>query len=193
MRHAFASPVSRLDGKMAQDFTGDKSGHGPREGEIALDFDPAAMPADGRVVFIGRVRSPWTSREECPKNMDAARQAGGGAAVEIIPPFRPGLGGLEDFGHVAVLTWLDRAPRNLIIQKPRHAERPRGVFSLRSPARPNPVGLHIARLVRLDIRAGRLELDAIDVLDGTPVIDVKPYFASTDSVSEAQTPSATEG
>ena len=62
----------------------------------------------------------------------------------------------------------------MIVQKPRHAAEPKGVFSLRSPARPNPVGLHVAKLVGLDIGSGRIELDAIDVLDGTPVIDLKP-------------------
>jgi tRNA-Thr(GGU) m(6)t(6)A37 methyltransferase TsaA len=97
----------------------------------------------------------------------------------------PGLAGLEHVSHVAVLTWLDRSARNLIVQKPRHAPRPKGVFALRSPARPNPVGLHIARLVGLDADAGILTLDAIDVLDGTPIIDIKPYYASTDSVPEA--------
>jgi len=61
----------------------------------------------------------------------------------------------------------------------------KGVFGLRSPARPNPVGLHVARLIGLDIATGRLDLDAIDVLDGTPVIDIKPYFASTDAMPEA--------
>jgi tRNA (Thr-GGU) A37 N-methylase len=71
------------------------------------------------------------------------------------------------------------------VQKPRHAAEPKGVFSLRSPARPNPVGLHVAKLVALDIEAGRIGIDAIDVLDGTPVIDIKPYYASTDAFPEA--------
>jgi tRNA (Thr-GGU) A37 N-methylase len=71
------------------------------------------------------------------------------------------------------------------VQKPRHAAEPKGVFSLRSPARPNPVGLHVARLTGLDIEAGRLEVDAIDVLDGTPVIDIKPYYASIDAFPDA--------
>ena len=75
--------------------------------------------------------------------------------------------------------------RNLIVQKPRHASAASGVFALRSPARPNPVGLHIARLVSIDVEDGTLVLEAIDALDGTPVIDVKPYFASVDSVPEA--------
>jgi tRNA-Thr(GGU) m(6)t(6)A37 methyltransferase TsaA len=158
-----------------------------REGEVALASDPAALPGDAAVIFIGRVRSPWSSRDGCPKNMNRARERGGDALVEIDADFRPGLAGLERASHVIILTWLNLAARNLIVQKPRHAPHPKGVFSIRSPARPNPVGLHIARLVALDQDAGRLTLDAIDVLDGTPVIDVKPYYASIDSFPEAVT------
>jgi tRNA-Thr(GGU) m(6)t(6)A37 methyltransferase TsaA len=156
-----------------------------REGELELAADPARLPPDGHIVFIGRVRSPWTIRDDCPRNMAAARERGATATVEVAPVYRPGLAGLENASHVALLTWLDRSPRNLIVQKPRHAAHPRGVFALRSPARPNPVGLHVARLVALDRRQGLLTLDAIDVLDGTPVIDIKPYYASTDAVAEA--------
>jgi tRNA-Thr(GGU) m(6)t(6)A37 methyltransferase TsaA len=156
-----------------------------REGEVELATDPAGLPADGHVVFIGRIHSPWVSREECPRNMARARERGMPASVEVAPDYRPGLAGLEGASHVAILTWLDRSARNLIVQKPRHAPRPKGVFALRSPARPNPVGLHIARLAGVDLDAGVLTLDAIDVLDGTPVIDIKPYYASTDSVPEA--------
>ncbi|MBN9272210.1 MAG: tRNA (N6-threonylcarbamoyladenosine(37)-N6)-methyltransferase TrmO, partial [Mesorhizobium sp.] len=150
-----------------------------REGEQALDFDPATKAADARVVFIGRIASPWTSRADCPKNMRAARETGQPAALTVEAPYRVGLAGLERVSHVAILTWLHEAPRNLIVQKPRHATEAKGVFALRSPVRPNPVGLHVVRLTGLDVEAGRLALEAIDVLDGTPVIDIKPYFAST--------------
>jgi tRNA-Thr(GGU) m(6)t(6)A37 methyltransferase TsaA len=156
-----------------------------REGEVELATDPASLPPDGHVVFIGRIRSPWTSREECPRNMAQARERAAPASVKVAPDYRPGLAGLEGASHVAILTWLDRSARNLIVQKPRHALHPKGVFALRSPARPNPIGLHVTRLTGLDIGAGILTLDAMDVLDGTPVIDIKPYYASTDSVPEA--------
>jgi tRNA-Thr(GGU) m(6)t(6)A37 methyltransferase TsaA len=158
-----------------------------REGEVELESDPAKLPGNAHLVFIGRVRSPWVVRDDCPKNMNAARERGGGASVEIDGAFRPGLAELDAASHVIILTWLNLAPRNLIVQKPRHAPQSKGVFSIRSPARPNPVGLHVARLVALDPAAGQLTLDAIDVLDGTPVIDVKPYYASVDSFPEAVT------
>lgn len=156
-----------------------------REGEIELDFDPASAPADASLVFIGRVRSPWSGREDCPKNMRAAREAPTPATVEIDPAYRAGLAGLERASHIALLTWLDRAPRNLIVQRPRLSTVARGTFAIRSPARPNPVGLHVTRLVAVDAEAGILHLEAIDVLDGTPVIDVKPYYASADAIPEA--------
>ncbi|WP_254028128.1 tRNA (N6-threonylcarbamoyladenosine(37)-N6)-methyltransferase TrmO [Mesorhizobium ventifaucium] len=156
-----------------------------RSGEKLLETDPADMPPDGHVVFIGRIASPWTTRETCPKNMKAARETGQPAVLTIDLPYREGLLGLERARHVIILSWLHHAPRTLIVQKPRHAAEPKGVFSLRSPARPNPVGLHIARLVALDIETGRIDIDAIDLLDGTPVIDIKPYFASTDAFADA--------
>jgi tRNA-Thr(GGU) m(6)t(6)A37 methyltransferase TsaA len=177
--------MSPWDRKMSQESSGTGS-HGPREGEVALPFDPAALPADGALVFVGRVRSPWTSRADCPKNLREARERGGSpAAVEIDPPYQAGLAGLETASHIVLLTWLDQTPRNLILQKPRHALHPKGVFALRSPARPNPIGLHIVRLLSLDVSAGLLGIDAIDVLDGTPLLDVKPYFPSIDAFPDA--------
>lgn len=156
-----------------------------REGEERLARDPAALPADAGVVFIGRIRSPWVDRAECPKNMAAAREANRGATVEIDELYRAGLAGLEAFSHLALLTWLDHAPRDLIVQRPRHSTEPRGVFALRSPARPNPIGLHVVGMASLDAERGLIGIDAIDVLDGTPLLDVKPYFASTDSIPDA--------
>lgn len=156
-----------------------------RQGETLLGADPAELRPDGHVVFIGRIVSPWAVREECPKNMRAARETRRPATILIDEPYRPGLQNLERASHIVILSWLHHAPRNLIVQKPRHAAEPKGVFSLRSPARPNPVGLHVAKLVAFDIEAGRIEIDAIDVLDGTPVIDIKPYYASTDAFPEA--------
>lgn len=156
-----------------------------RDGETALPFNPADMAGDARIVFLGKVMSPWSRREECPKNMAAAREAGRPAMVAVDPQWRAGLLGLERYSHVIVLTWLDRSRRDLIVQKPAHAPEPRGTFALRSPVRPNPVGLHIARLLRVAHDAGELHLEAIDVLDGTPVIDIKPYFASADAIPDA--------
>ncbi len=158
-----------------------------REGETQLDFDPGALAADAGLTFIGRVVSPWTSRETCPKNMAAARETGRGAFIEIAAPYRPGLSGLSRFSHAILLAWFDRAARDLIVQAPRHAPEPRGVFALRSPVRPNPISLHVVRLLGVDETSGRIDIDAIDLLDGSPVVDIKPYFPSIDAVADATT------
>ncbi len=160
---------------------------GLREGETALPFDPSETADDARVVFIGKIHSSWTERADCPKNIIAARERGQPAVLELSEPYRPGLAALSGTSHAIVLTWMDRAPRNIILQNPQHHGAKRGVFSIRSPARPNPIGLHVVRIERIDEQSGKLFIDAIDVLDGTPVIDLKPYYASTDSVPDAIT------
>ncbi len=175
--------MSQAGKKMAVSIDGEA-----REGEVALDADPARLAGDDHVVFVGHVESPWTERVECPKNMAEARTRGGGGRVLVDEAYRPGLDGLEGYSHAIVLTWFDRARRDLIVQKPRHAERPRGTFALRSPVRPNPIGVHVVRLVSVDAAAGILDLEAIDLLDGTPVVDIKPYFASTDAIPDARRP-----
>jgi len=167
---------------------GETARYGKREGEIELAGDPALDADDARLTFIGIVRSPWAERGACPKNMNAARETGRGATIEVGEPFRPGLAGLSGYSHAAILTWFDRSHRNLIVQKPRHSAEAKGVFALRSPARPNPIGLHVVGLLDVDVEAGVVTLDAIDALDGTPVLDIKPYFASTDAFPAATRP-----
>lgn len=151
-----------------------------REGEQSLQADPAAMSPDAGLVFIGSVRSPWTERSTCPKNMREARETGRPAWVDLAAPYRGGLLGLTAPRTIVLLSWLHGARRDLIVQAPRHAPEPRGTFALRSPVRPNPIGLHVVRLLGIDDTGSRLDIDAIDVLDGTPLLDIKPYFRSTD-------------
>jgi tRNA (adenine37-N6)-methyltransferase len=156
-----------------------------REGEEALSFDPAERTGDGQIVFIGRIVSPWSNRADCPKNMAAARDTGRPARAIVDEDYRRGLLGLESASHVILLTWLADAGRNLIRQRPRHRSEATGTFALRSPVRPNPIGVHVVRLLGVDAAEGILDLEAIDVLDGTPLLDIKPYFASTDAVPDA--------
>lgn len=155
-----------------------------RPGEIRAPLDPASHEGDARLVFIGRCRTPWTSREDCPKNLRQARERGGKARLEIDQPWRTGLRHLSAGEAIIVLTWLDRARRDLLVQAPRHRETPAGVFSLRSPVRPNPIGVHVVRLFACDAETGLLEVDALDCLDGTPVLDLKPWRASVDVPTE---------
>jgi tRNA-Thr(GGU) m(6)t(6)A37 methyltransferase TsaA len=135
--------------------------------------------------FIGRIRTPWTRRADCPKNSREAmeRGAAGRCTVELDGLYAPGLQGIGGCTHLWVLYWMDRAPRDLIVQAPRHTDAPRGVFALRSPARPNPIAMSAAKLLATD--GARLEVLGLDCLDGTPLLDVKPYFASTDAIGDA--------
>jgi len=150
-----------------------------RPGEVALSFDPARTADDARLQFIGRLRSPW-SRGNCPKNLREARELGGGFAAEINPPFRPGLQGLVAGQPLILLYWTGDARRDLVLQSPAHRDGPTGVFSLRSPARPNPVALATVRLLAIDHATGKLAFDALDAFDGTPLLDLKPWLPSVD-------------
>jgi len=161
------------------------SGKPPKPGETMLASDPALAKGDAHLVFIGRVHSAWTRAAPRPRNPREARERGGAASLEIDPPFRPGLAGLEAYSHVVVLAWLHEARRDPIVIQPPHADSPRGVFALRSPVRPNPIGLTVARILRVDAASGIIELDAIDFLDGTPLVDVKPYRPGIDAVPDA--------
>jgi len=154
--------------------------HKNRPGEIPAQLDPASLPGDAKLVFIGRALTPWKTRDECPKNLREARERGKSAAIEIDEPWRQGLLELQPGGAIVVLTWFDRARRDLMVQAPRHRPGPAGVFAIRSPVRPNPIGLHVVRLMSIDAPSGRLEVDALDCLDQTPILDIKPWRASVD-------------
>ena len=150
---------------------------GIRDGEVA-----AALPerTDAGLYFIGRLRTPWIERQHCPKN---ARESDAVCTVELDPRWTAALKDVESCSHLVLLYWMDRAPRNLVLQVPGHYGTQRGTFALRSPARPNPIAMSVVKLLRVD--DGRLSVSGLDCLDGTPLLDIKPYFASTDAVPEA--------
>jgi tRNA-Thr(GGU) m(6)t(6)A37 methyltransferase TsaA len=150
---------------------------GIRPGEVAVAL-PEAF--DAGVYFIGRIRTPWTRREECPKN---ARESDAVCTIEVDPRYAAALTGVESCSHLLVLYWMDKSRRDLVLQVPRTYGEQRGTFALRSPARPNPVAASVATL--LQIAGDKLSVVGLDCLDGTPLIDIKPYFASTDSVPDA--------
>jgi tRNA-Thr(GGU) m(6)t(6)A37 methyltransferase TsaA len=162
--------------------------HSIRPGEIRSPVDPDSQPGDARLVFIGRALTPWTSREDCPKNVREARERGGSARIEIDPPWRAGLRDLAAGEAVIVLTWLGQARRDLLVQAPRHRDTPAGVFSIRSPVRPNPIGLHVVRIVSSNANTGLLEIDALDCLDQTPILDIKPWRAGVDIPADGPSP-----
>jgi tRNA-Thr(GGU) m(6)t(6)A37 methyltransferase TsaA len=150
---------------------------GLREGEIAAEL-PERF--DASLYYIGRIRTPWKRREDCPKN---PRETEAVCTIVLDPRWAEGLQGLEGVSHVVVLYWMDRARRDLVLQAPHHYSERRGTFALRSPVRPNPIAVSVARLVRID--GNELSVVGLDCLDDTPLLDIKPYFASTDSVPDA--------
>lgn len=159
------------------------SNYDKREGETALPFDPAQTADDASIVFIGKISSPWKSRADCPKNIARARERNQTATLEFAEPYRAGLTGLETGSHIIVLYWMNEAKRNLILQKPRHRPEPTGVYALRSPARPNPIALSTVRIIDIDQATGSITIDAIDCVDGTPLVDIKPWIGTVDGVA----------
>ena len=154
-------------------------------GETVLPFDPAEADGDARLVFIGRINTPWKTSSKCPKNLRDARERGLAATIDVDNAFRESLEGLEHCSHVLTLYWLDKARRDLVIRR-RRGGKTLATFATRAPVRPNPVGMAAVRLLALDRAKGRLEVDAIDCIDGTPLIDLKPYLPSVDAFPDAQ-------
>jgi tRNA-Thr(GGU) m(6)t(6)A37 methyltransferase TsaA len=150
---------------------------GIREGETAVELP---KDYDASLYFIGRIRTPWKKRAECPKN---ARESDAICTLEVDERWAQALSGVESCSHLVVLYWMNRSRRDLVLQAPRHYEVGRGTFSLRSPARPNPIAMSVVRLIRVE--GTKLSVVGLDCLDGTPLLDIKPYFASTDAVSDA--------
>jgi tRNA-Thr(GGU) m(6)t(6)A37 methyltransferase TsaA len=148
-----------------------------REGEIALEL-PQAF--DAGLYFIGRIRTPWPRRDDCPKN---GRESDAVCTIEVEPRYTSALRSIDTCSHLLVLYWMHQARRDLAVQAPRHYSEPRGTFALRSPVRPNPIAASVVRLARVE--GGRLSVVGLDCLDGTPLLDLKPYFASTDAVPNA--------
>jgi tRNA-Thr(GGU) m(6)t(6)A37 methyltransferase TsaA len=150
---------------------------GIRDGEVAVEL-PEEF--DAGVYFIGHIRTPWTRREDCPKN---ARESEVVCTMEVDQRWAPALCDIESCSHLLVLYWMHEARRDLVLQVPRHYGKQRGTFALRSPVRPNPIAASVVKLV--GVEGPVLSVVGLDCLDGTPLIDLKPYFASTDAVAEA--------
>jgi tRNA-Thr(GGU) m(6)t(6)A37 methyltransferase TsaA len=172
---AAEGPCENL-GQMAENET-QKVPSDLREGEIAVEL-PGQF--DAALYYIGRIRTPWRRREDCPKN---PRETDAVCTVVLDPRWGAGLQGLESVTHVVLLYWMDQARRDLVLQAPHHYSERRGTFALRSPVRPNPIAVSVARLV--GIEGNTLSVIGLDCLDDTPLLDIKPYFASTDSVPDA--------
>jgi tRNA-Thr(GGU) m(6)t(6)A37 methyltransferase TsaA len=121
------------------------------------------------VYFIGCVRTPWTNRLECPRQ---GRPDGPTCRIEVFAPWDKGLDSVTEFERLEVLYWLHEPRRDLMLQAPKSDGNGRGVFSLRTPVRPNPIATSIVQLVKVE--GPVLLVRGMDCLDGTPLIDLKP-------------------
>src|SRR6202167_1750266 len=137
-----------------------------RRNEVAVE---APQSFDAGLAFIGIIRTPWTSRLDCP------RQGRGDdpiCRIEVAEPWVAALDGIEQFERIEVLYWLHESRRDLVRQSPANDGEKRGTFALPPPVRPNPIGTSIASFVS---RQGPvLSVRGLDCLDGTPLLDLKP-------------------
>ena len=123
---------------------------------------------------IGFVRSPYQDTKQVPRGLGAQHEAEG--MIEILSEFEEGLTDIEGFSHLMILWVFDRSEGYELLGKPPSDDRPHGVFATRSPRRPNPIGLTTVEL--LGREGTSLRVRGLDMLDGTPVLDLKPYLSS---------------
>ena len=123
---------------------------------------------------IGVVRSPFTDAKQIPKGLGAKHDVDG--VLEIQPEYELGLTDIEGFSHLYVLWEFDRVQDFDLIANPPSDDKPHGVFATRSPRRPNPIGLTVVEVLRREGRA--VHVRGVDMLDGTPILDIKPYLSS---------------
>jgi tRNA-Thr(GGU) m(6)t(6)A37 methyltransferase TsaA len=123
---------------------------------------------------IGHVRSPFSETKQVPKGPGAKHEEEG--ILEVLPEFEPGLKDIEGFSHLFVVWAFHRSTDYDLVGTPPTDDRPHGVFATRSPRRPNPIGLTVVELLRRD--GAKLHVRGVDMLDGTPILDIKPYLSS---------------
>lgn len=137
-----------------------------RRAEVAVDA-PAAT--DAGLVFIGTIRTLWTSRMQTPRQ---GRLDGPLCRLELFDPWVPALAGIEKFERLEVLYWLHLSRRDLVLQSPANDGSVRGTFALRTPVRPNPIGTHVVAFAGIEGNA--VLVRGMDCVDGTPLLDIKP-------------------
>ncbi len=149
-----------------------------RKGEVEVPLPPRV---DASVVFVGRIRTPFPTRDECPRQ---GTSDGPLCRIEIDPEWRQALKGLEAYSKIEVLYWLHQARRDLVLQSPKSDGRTTGAFALRSPVRPNPIATALVDLVAVE--DGALVVRGLDCVDGTPLVDIKPDRCAYTPVAPAK-------
>jgi tRNA-Thr(GGU) m(6)t(6)A37 methyltransferase TsaA len=131
---------------------------------------------------IGIIQSPFTVKEQTPIQPTRSKAVG---LVEVYPEFAPGLQDLDGFSHIILLYAFHRSNAYSLRVQPFLDQQERGLFATRYPSRPNPIGLSVVRLV--GIKDNSLTVEGIDVLDQTPLLDIKPYVPDFDVRDDART------
>ena len=132
---------------------------------------------------IGTIRSPFTERAGMPIQPTGARGVRG--TVELEPQYAEGLRDLDGFSHVILIYHFDRSRGYDLTVTPFLDTQPRGLFATRAPRRPNPIGLSVVALERIEGTV--LHIEGVDVLDGTPLLDLKPYVPAFDAPTGCRT------
>jgi tRNA-Thr(GGU) m(6)t(6)A37 methyltransferase TsaA len=142
------------------------------------------MSADAlEIRIIGHARTPWRRREDAPHQPSAAADAPG--VLEILPEFAPGLADLASLGRIWIVALLDRSSGFALRVKPPRGGPKRGVFATRAPNRPSQIALSNVVLESVDVVAGLVHVRGLDLLDGTPILDLKPYLPMVDAWQDA--------
>ena len=131
--------------------------------------------------IIGTIRTGYQSLKECPtaahKNPDLCQ-------IDLKPEFADGLLDIEEVSHILLLYWFDQSDRSVLQSQGAHHDRPHGVFATGSPQRPNPIAASVVKLINID--GTRLTISGLDCLDGTALLDIKPYVPSLDRAIDAR-------
>lgn len=144
---------------------------GLRPHEVAV---PLPESFDASIWFIGRLRTPWAERSQCPRRGDP--ETGPDCRVELDPRWIEGLHGVEGRERIQLLYWMHLSRRDLMRQNPNFGGASVGTFSLRSPVRPNPIAATVVRL--LGVEGPVLHVRGLDCVDGTPLVDIKGEFGA---------------
>jgi len=131
------------------------------------------------VTAIGKIHTTYLSRDDAPRQ---GRFSDALVTLEILPEYCEGLQDVEQEPYLIVLYWLDRSDRNKLKAIPPHTGIEHGVFATRSPDRPNPIGICIVEFVRRE--GNLLFVRGLDAIEGTPLLDIKPYSADLDRVQQ---------
>lgn len=130
---------------------------------------------------IGVIHSPYKTKEDAPFQGRFAEET---VELEIYNEYAAGLKDIEEVTHLIILYWCDRARRDTLETKTPHGPEVHGVFACRSPSRPNPIAFCVAELLRRE--GNRLVVRGLDAVDGSPLIDIKPYSSDIDSITGAR-------